>query len=522
MPCPHFDLKIVGRSRQQRSAVASAAYQSGEKLFCEFDRRTRNYSQRSERIVMTEIMLPDHAPRAYLDRETLWNSVEMNEKKHDAQYARRFVMALPKELSYTDNLAFVRQYCQEQFVAKGMCVDLAYHHDGDGNPHVHILTTMRAIDEQGRWMPKCHREHILDKNGQPIKMKNGDYKSRRVNTTDWDDPGNCEKWRHAWEVLQNQYLEEAGRPERIDMRSYERQENGLVPTIHMGPLVATMEQNGERTFIGDMNRDIKKYNNLITGIKNAFRKLYTWVDEYRKRPQEEEQRRRELGPPVRELLADYLEQRMKERAGWHTKARLNGLSKDMIVITEIMDWLDEHRISHTADLMIQLNALEDTSRNASALIKQNETRRKEIAMIREKAKILADTQAVYDAYSGKWFAGAKARYAEEHADELKAHGKAYIYLKKHNAERYKVAPHEFDAELTRMAEQDAAAASELERIRDDLTMLRKVKRMIDKVAPERNNDKQSLRGQLPQEQHQTHQLESERNKTTNRKHEQER
>lgn len=204
VPCPHFDLKIVGRSRQQRSVVASAAYQSGEKLFCKFERRTKTYPQRSERIVMTEIMLPDHAPRVYLDRETLWNSVEMNEKKHDAQYARRFVMALPKELSYTDNLAFVRQFCLEQFVTKGMCVDLAYHHDGDGNPHVHILTNMRVIDEQGRWMPKCHREHILDKNGQPIKMKNGDYKSRRVNTTDWDDPGNCEKWRHAWEVLQNQ------------------------------------------------------------------------------------------------------------------------------------------------------------------------------------------------------------------------------------------------------------------------------------------------------------------------------
>ena len=192
------------------------------------------------------------------------------------------------------------------------------------------------------------------------------------------------------------------------------------------------------------------------------------------------------------------------------------------MITETMDWLDEHRISHTADLMMQLNALEDTSRNASALIKQNETRRKEIAMIREKAKVLANTQAVYDAYSGKWFAGAKARYAEEHAVELKAHGKAYIYLRKHNAERYKVAPHEFDAELTRMAAQDAASASELERIRDDLTMLRKVKRMIDKVVPERNSDKQSLREQLTQVQHQTHPRATECNKTTIRKHEQER
>ena len=471
---------------------------------------------------MTEIMLPDHAPHAYLDRETLWNSVEMNEKKHDAQYARRFVMALPRELSYEDNLAFVHQYCQEQFVAKGMCVDLAYHHDGDGNPHVHILTTMRAIDEQGRWMPKCYREHILDKNGQPIKMKNGDYKSRRVNTTDWDDPGNCEKWRHAWEVLQNQYLEEAGRPERIDMRSYERQGNGLVPTIHMGPFVAAMEQKGECTIIGDMNRDIKAYNSLINGIRKTFRRLYAWVDEYRKRPQLEEQLRHELGPPIRELLADYLEQRMQEREGWHTKARLNGLSKDMIMVKETMDWLDRHEIRHTANLTAQLNALESISGKSSATIRRNEARRKEITMIQEKAKVLAATQSVYDNYSAKRFASAKKKYATEHEAELKAHGKAYFYLKKHNGERYEVGQHEFDEELARMAEQDAEAASELERIRDDLTMLRKVKRMIEKVAPERDTEKQGLWEKQEQVQHQTYQQGTEQHNAINRKHEQER
>ena len=36
MPCPHFDVKIIQRSKRQ-SAVASAAYQSGERLFSEYD-----------------------------------------------------------------------------------------------------------------------------------------------------------------------------------------------------------------------------------------------------------------------------------------------------------------------------------------------------------------------------------------------------------------------------------------------------------------------------------------------------
>ena len=73
-PCPHFDLKIVQRSKRQ-SAVAAAAYQSGERLFSEYDQKQKYYSHKSE-IVHTEIMLPPHAPPEYADRNTLWNAAE--------------------------------------------------------------------------------------------------------------------------------------------------------------------------------------------------------------------------------------------------------------------------------------------------------------------------------------------------------------------------------------------------------------------------------------------------------------
>ena len=56
MPCPHFDVKIIQRSKRQ-SAVASAAYQSGERLFSEYDQKQKHYSHKSE-IVHTEIMPP--------------------------------------------------------------------------------------------------------------------------------------------------------------------------------------------------------------------------------------------------------------------------------------------------------------------------------------------------------------------------------------------------------------------------------------------------------------------------------
>ena len=82
IPCPHFQITITQRSKGQ-SAVAGAAYQSGEKLFSEYDQKTKNYSGKRG-ILYTEIMLPAHAPPEYANRETLWNSVEAAEKQWNA------------------------------------------------------------------------------------------------------------------------------------------------------------------------------------------------------------------------------------------------------------------------------------------------------------------------------------------------------------------------------------------------------------------------------------------------------
>ena len=45
MPCPHNEISIVQRSHRQ-SAVAAAAYQSGEKLFCEYDQEVKHYPEK--------------------------------------------------------------------------------------------------------------------------------------------------------------------------------------------------------------------------------------------------------------------------------------------------------------------------------------------------------------------------------------------------------------------------------------------------------------------------------------------
>ena len=125
MPCPHHDIKIVQRSNHQ-SAVAAAAYQSGERLFSEYDQKQKYYSHKSE-IVHTEIMLPPHAPPEYADRNTLWNAAEAIEKQWNSQLARRFVLAIPRELPPEQYADLIRDYCREFFVSKGMIADFAIH-----------------------------------------------------------------------------------------------------------------------------------------------------------------------------------------------------------------------------------------------------------------------------------------------------------------------------------------------------------------------------------------------------------
>ncbi len=135
----------------------------------------------------------------------------------------------------------IKEFCQEQFVSKGMIADFAIHDKGDGNPHAHILLTLRAMDEHGKWLPKARKVYDLDENGDRIRLPSGNWKCHKENTVDWNDQKYAEIWRHSWEVVTNRYLEAAGRPERVDLRSFERQGVQQIPTVHLGPAAHQME-----------------------------------------------------------------------------------------------------------------------------------------------------------------------------------------------------------------------------------------------------------------------------------------
>ena len=191
MPCPHNEISIVRRSQQQ-SAVAAAAYQSGEKLFCEYDQEEKHYPEKRG-IVHNEILLPANATPEYADRNTLWNAAEAVEKQWNSQLARRWVLTIPKEIPPDQYAVLVREFCEQQFVSKGMIADFAIHdpHPPGHNPHAHVLLTMRAMDEHGKWLPKSRKVYDLDENGERIKLPSGRWKSHKEDILILDEPFNA-------------------------------------------------------------------------------------------------------------------------------------------------------------------------------------------------------------------------------------------------------------------------------------------------------------------------------------------
>ncbi len=340
MPCPHNEITIVQRSQRQ-SAVAAAAYQSGEKLFCEYDQQVKHYPEKRG-IVHNEILLPANAPRSYADRNTLWNAAEAVEKQWNSQLARRWVLTIPREIPPDQYTVLVREFCQQQFVSKGMIVDFAIHdpHPPGHNPHAHVLLTMRAMDEHGKWLPKSRKVYDLDENGERIKLSSGRWKSHKEDTVDWNDQKYAEIWRQGWADTANRYLEAIGSPERLDLRSYARQGIDKIPTVHMGPAVSQLEKKGIQTNIGNLNRDIKAANSLMQSIRQMVRSLKGWLSGLKeKKAALLEALEQAKEPTIPELLSRYLDKRSEERTDWTSKGKLKGTVGDFNKVMEALDFL---------------------------------------------------------------------------------------------------------------------------------------------------------------------------------------
>jgi len=259
----HLSIKIISRGKG-KSAVAAAAYRAGETITNEYDGITHDYTRKGG-IVHNEILLPDHAPAEYANRASLWNTVEKIERYKTAQLAREIEIALPAELTREQNVSLVRSYAKENFVNAGMCADVCIHDKGDGNPHAHIMLTLRPLEPDGKWGQKSRQDG-----------------KRKIPTVDWNERERAEDWRKAWAAYCNTALRLADKlteDNALDHRSYTRQGIEQIPTVHMGVVSFQMEKRGIRTERGDMNREIEISNQLLRQLKVRIVKLQNWLKE---------------------------------------------------------------------------------------------------------------------------------------------------------------------------------------------------------------------------------------------------
>jgi ATP-dependent exoDNAse (exonuclease V) alpha subunit len=270
-----FSMRIQQIKRSGgRSAVAAAAYRSGERLRDERSGIVHDYSRRSG-VEHKEILIPDDAPawvRA-VDRETLWNRVEQRERRKDAQTARELRIMIPRELDPADRIRVVREFVGRSFVAKGMVADICWHNktasDGLQQPHAHVMLTMRHLAPDGfglksrhDWVPDPSGRTHPD--GRPVMIESNDQS--------WNSAAYYERCREDWERTANQALERAGSAERIDRRSLIERGIARMPepalrlAWHMRDLYGVMQRRFGQFQVA------RHYRAVEQRAKDAFRK----------------------------------------------------------------------------------------------------------------------------------------------------------------------------------------------------------------------------------------------------------
>lgn len=190
------------------------------------------------------------------------------------------------------------------------------------NPHAHIMLTMRPIDENGKWEAKSATEYVCIRDGIEVGMTAEEFKSgkedgwqkqyqyqegkkkiwltdeegRRRNLTRisktpkqskfgrqnptverWNSPERVFEWRDSWASYCNRYLREAKIDASIDARSFAEQGREELPTVHLGVEANAMDKradrmervgkSGTRSEAGQINREIRRYNELIRKLQ---------------------------------------------------------------------------------------------------------------------------------------------------------------------------------------------------------------------------------------------------------------
>jgi hypothetical protein len=306
-----------------------------------------------------------------------------------------------------------------------MCADICLHDTGKGNPHAHVMLTMRPIEKDGKWGAKSRT-----------------VSGRKINTVDWHDRDKAEEWRRAWAAYANGALRLAGvltEDNSLDHRSYERQGKEQIPTIHLGVAASQMEKKGIRTDKGNRNREIEVTNKQIRQLRARINHLKDWLKEEIENP---------TPPTLQDVFSEILSGG-EDRTHWQQIA-------DLKMAAKILVFLQENNITEVAqlsdkmsDLIGQTFVISGKLKPINRRIETLDTHIEQSENFKQNRKIAAQYDKLYAEYkTAKTATGLFAKskvdkahkvaqdFYNEHDTEIKMFRAAEQYLKDVLQERY--------------------------------------------------------------------------------------
>ena len=436
----HTHVDIVSRSKGE-SVIAKAAYNARDKLKDDYYGKTHDYSKKDD-LVFSKIFLPEHIPKEFSKREYLWNEVEKIEKSKNSQLARNLLFTLPRELNEEDRIKLISEFIEENFTSKGMIADCNIHNptasDNEEQPHAHILLTLREINEQGNWKAKSKKEYILDENGEKIKLKSGNYKSRKVNLNDWNEPDKAKEWRENFSKKANEYLARNNIDKRIDPRTFGEQGREELPQVHLGTASFQMEKKGIQTERGNHNRKITAFNLEFKKFKAELSKLTSWIssllvnlqskyDEYKQEKKEEYENKAELFN-LYEYISIYHELQGEKARKLNPYASNKKIGADLRRFSKARIYLKDNNLRTIADLQEKISTIQANNKKISQDIKVKTTRIESLNKCFVYTDIIKDNKQIFEEWNSKSLF--KDSFYNSHKEQIDKYKRARVILEK--------------------------------------------------------------------------------------------
>ena len=258
MACYSLNLRTISRGKNS-SVVGAVSYISGRHLHDNY--YGRHYAHQRDDVADMGIILPDSVPSEFQDLQTLLDALNSSERRVDSQLAHHFKLALPNELSHVENVALVKEFCNQNFIPKGRCAIYAVHkgeydptkHSPDilpvserkDNPHVHIIIPFRALDSFG-------------------------FAKTKLASRSSNPSAELISWRQSWADIQNRAFERLGLDVRVSHKSLADQGISRQPEIHMGYAAMSQELRGDPSVRGDRYLEILSANQSSQRIKRSI------------------------------------------------------------------------------------------------------------------------------------------------------------------------------------------------------------------------------------------------------------